>query len=83
MENKDVPYIVYEGEQVRHERREKRKDIIIMVLVVFIFLSNLAWLFFFNQFDVVSDVISQDTAGGNNSYVGSDGVINNGATDCD
>ena len=76
---KDVPYIVYEGEQVRNEMREKRKDRIILVLIVAVLLSNMAWLWFFNQFDISDTQVTLDSQDeGTNNYVGNNGDINNG-----
>ena len=76
---KDVPYIVYEGEQVRNEMREKRKDRVILVLIVALLLSNMAWLWFFNQFDISDTQVTLDSQDeGTNNYVGNDGDITNG-----
>lgn len=42
--NKDVPYIVYESEAARHERTVKRLIRVIIILIVMVVVSNLAWL---------------------------------------
>ena len=76
---KDVPYYVYELESAKHERTIKRFVIVIVVSVVLLFASNMAWLWFFNQFDFESEEVtlnSQDA--GNASYMGGSGVIDNG-----
>lgn len=39
----DVPYIVYEGERVRHEREVRRLQILAGVLAAAVVLSNLIW----------------------------------------
>lgn len=81
MEN-NVPYIVYESESARHERREKRLVLALIVAIVLIAVSNLAWLWFFNQFDFSSQTVMFDTEeGGDNSYIGNNGDIINGADD--
>lgn len=79
---KAVPYIVYEGEQARNERHIKRLVIALIVAVVLIFASNLAWLIAWCQYDYGSQetVVELDgTSGGNANYIGNDGDIVNGA----
>ena len=76
--DKDVPYIVFEGEVSRHERTVKRLLIALVVTIALLFVSNMAWLWFFNQFDFESQTVMFDTdEGGDNSYIGNDGEINN------
>lgn len=79
MERNDIPYIVYESEAARHERTVKRLVLALVVAVALIFVSNMAWLWFFNQFDYETDTVTQDTQEGDNSYIGNDGAIINGA----
>lgn len=74
-----IPYIVYESEAARHERTVKRLVLALVVAIALIFISNIAWLWFFNQFDYETDTITQDTQDGDNSYIGNDGAIINGA----
>ena len=75
---KDIPYIAFESEMARHERTVKRLLIALAIAVVLLFASNVAWLLFFNQFDYATDTVTQGTEAGDNSYIGEDGVINNG-----
>ena len=77
MDNK-IPYIAFEAEMARHERTIKRLLIALVVAVALLFVSNVAWLLFFNQFDYATDTVTQGTEAGDNSYIGEDGVINNG-----
>lgn len=78
MDNNNVPYIVFEGEQARHERTVKRLVIALLVSIVLLFVSNIAWLIFFNQFDITSEEIMVDgTDQGNANFIGEDGDINN------
>ena len=81
MMDKDIPYIVYESEAARHERTVRRLVLALVVAIALIFISNVAWLWFFNQFDYETDTITQDTDAGDNSYIGNDGAIVNGTTD--
>lgn len=77
MNNKDVPYIVFESEVARLERTIKRLVLIVALTIALLFASNLAWLEFFNQFDVASTTTTQE-AEGNANYIGASGNINNG-----
>lgn len=76
-----VPYIVFEGEMARHERTIKRLVSLLILTIALLFISNVAWLWFFNQFDYSTDTVAQDTTEGDNSYIGENGVINNGSID--
>ncbi len=82
MERKDIPYIAFEAEMARHERTIKRLLVALACTIVLLFISNVAWLWFFNQFDFETETVMFDTTdGGDNSYIGNDGVINNGKDD--
>lgn len=59
-----VPYIVYEGEMARAERRDKRQWIVIIVLIVVLFASNIGHLIYESQFDTYD--YTQDGDGLNN-----------------
>lgn len=81
MEEKDVPFKVYESAQARADERFKKMWIIIITLIVLLVGSNFGWLVYESQYqDVVTttQTVSQNTAdGGNNSnyfYGGEDGA---------
>lgn len=76
---KDVPYIVYESAQVRAERTIKRLTVALIISIFLIFVSHAAWLFFVSQYEFESYDLSTD-GGGNASYIGQDGDINNGTS---
>ena len=79
MEDRHIPYIAFESEMARHERTIKRLLVALIAAVVLLFVSNVAWLCFFNQFEFHTETVMFDTEdGGDNSYIGNDGVINNG-----
>lgn len=79
MENKNIPYIAFESEMARHERTIKRLLVALIAVIIMLFASNVAWLCFFNQFEFHTETVMFDTKdGGDNSYIGNDGVINNG-----
>lgn len=77
-----VPYIVYEAEQSRTERRDKRYIIALIIAITLIFVSNMAWLYAWSQYDYeksdTSTITIDSGEGGNANYIGNDGDINNG-----
>lgn len=78
MENKDVPYIVYEGSMARAERIIKRLIIAVVLEILLIVASNGAWLWYINQYDFMTYEYSQDGRGIN--IIGdSNGVDRNGS----
>lgn len=79
MDNDKISYIAFESEMARHERTIKRLLVALIAAIMLLFISNIAWLLFFNQFEFHTETVMFDTDdGGNNSYIGNDGVINNG-----
>lgn len=75
----------WQRNEQRHLRREKRFVGIIILLVLFLVGSNMAWLIYENQFEVVEETktetnITQDNESGYNNYIGNDGDIVNGET---
>lgn len=81
MDDNRVPYIVFEESQVRHERTVRRMIVALVICICLLFASNVAWLWFFNQFDITSeDIIVDGTQSGNANFIGEDGVINNGTS---
>ena len=79
MERNEIPYIAFEAEMARHERTIRRLLKALVAAIVLLCISNLAWIWFFNQFDFQTETVMFDTdAGGDNSYIGNNGVINNG-----
>lgn len=75
---KDVPYIVYESEAARHERTVKRLITALLIAILLIVGSNLAWLWVWNQYDFSSEeyVVEND---GNSNLLGA-GASMNGVT---
>ena len=78
MDDNKIPYIAFEAEMARHERTRKRLLIALVVAIALLFVSNVAWLLFFNQFDYATDTVTQELDTGNANYIGADGSINNG-----
>jgi hypothetical protein len=79
----NVPYVVHESAMARAERQSKRLVAIIILLILLLVGSNIGWLVYNSQFEVVeeSTVITQENADGYNNYIGNDGDIVNGETD--
>jgi hypothetical protein len=77
--DKDVPYIVFEGQMNRYETTIKRLVTALIVAIALLFASNVAWLWFFSQFDISDTAVTLDSQDeGTNNYVGNDGDITNG-----
>ena len=65
----------------RHERTIKRLLVALVAAITLLFISNIAWLWFFNQFDYAINTITQGTEDGDNSYINANGTVINGTTD--
>lgn len=75
---RDVPYIVYESEAARHERTVKRLLTALIVTILLMVGTNMAWLYVWNQYDFSSEsyVVEND---GNSNLLGA-GASMNGVT---
>ena len=76
----------WQRNEQRHLRREKRFVGIIVLLIILLVGSNIGWLWYENQFEVVEEIITetiitQDNANGYNNFIGNDGDIINVETD--
>lgn len=81
MENNrtQVDYIVFEGEMARSERQIKRLWIALIISIIAIIATNLAWLHYISQYDFEDyDYTLSTRGGGNASFIGGDGDITNG-----
>lgn len=79
--DKDIPYIVFEGEMARSERHIKRLWITIIVLILAIIGICTGFLIYLSQYDVVETYQVSTEGGGNANYIGDDGDIINGKSD--
>lgn len=61
----DVPYVVFEGVQTRTERHIKRLWIALIIAIIAVFASNIAWLLYINQYDFAEYDYTQDGRGVN------------------
>ena len=81
-----VPYVAHESAMTRSERHNKRLWIVILVLIVALIASNLAWIIFEAQFETAETIteeydIEQDAEGGNNNSIINGGSIVNVETE--
>lgn len=84
MDKDKIPYIAFEAEMARHERTIKRLLVALVVTVALVFVSNIAWLWFFNQFDIEGEAVQLESReDGNASYMGAgaSGIIDNGRSE--
>lgn len=82
----NVPYVVHESAMARMERTIKRLWILILVLIALLATSNVAWLIYEVQFDVVEETaeeyeVNQEANGGSNNSVINGGTIGDGETE--
>ena len=76
-ERNPVPFIVHEAEMVRAEVREDRNKLIILILIICLFLSNMAWLYVFQSYDYTSTITYKtDTKEGGNAIINRDVEVN-------
>lgn len=74
----NVPYIVYESAQTRLERVNKSLIIALIVSIALGFVSNMAWLYAWNQYDYTATDVELEAKDGMANYIRNDGDINNG-----
>ena len=69
-----IPYIVHEGAMSRMERVNKRLIAIIVLLIVLLVSSNIAWMLYESQFEMcnVEQDVDQENEHGNDIFVGGD-----------
>ena len=81
---KDVSYIVFESTLARFDRVIKRLWIVILILVFLLVGTNIGWLYYESQFEMVEETTTQtidQKADGDssNSFIGGDNSV--GTTD--
>ena len=84
MDNEQITMSKYAFErmQTKDERNDRWRNIIIVILIVLLALTNGAWLYAWNQYDYSSTETVDIKADGdsNANYIGNDGSITNGGT---
>ena len=80
-----VPYVVHESAMAREERHTKALILVVVLLIVLLVGTNIGWLIYNSQFEVVEEnaqtSVTQENEGGYNNYIGNDGDIVNGKAD--
>ena len=78
-----VPYIVFEAEMARMERIVKRLWALLLIAVLLLVASNVAWIEYERQFEGVTETTyeAESEAGGNAVINGSGEVTINGASE--
>lgn len=81
-----MPIAQHEKDQNRLMGIIKSLIAVIVILIVLLVGSNVGWLIYNSQFEVVEETktetnITQDNDSGYNNYIGNDGDIVNGETD--
>ena len=71
----NVSYLVYESTQARAERTIKRLIIALIMTIILLFLSNVLWIRYINQFDMETISYAQDGTGLNSINLGSQGDV--------
>ena len=71
-EPESVPYIAHEAAMARMERQAKRLWIAVLLLVVMLVGTNVAWLYYENQWETVYQEVTQGADNGTNNFVGGD-----------
>ena len=78
-----VPLAVHENLRAQSNVDKRRLWIVVIILIVLLFGSNLAWLVYESQFETVTTrlEVTRENDDGYNSYIGNDGDIYNGTAD--
>jgi hypothetical protein len=75
-----VPYIAHQSAVARQERQMRRMWIVILFLICALIGTNLAWIIYNSQFEVVEEIVTveQENGNGDNNYIGNNGDITYG-----
>lgn len=81
--NGSVPIAVHENMRAQANVDKRRMFIIIIVLILALVGSNLAWVIYENQFEDETTTVEMENDSGYVSYIGNDGRIYNGEIESD
>jgi len=85
MDEKQVSYAAYEAMVATNERHIKRLLFSLLLAIILLFTSNVAWLWFWSQFEISSDyaedIYTQEGEGRFNLNTGEQGDVMYGETD--
>ncbi len=71
-----VPFVVHENMRAQMDLTIRRLIRVLVLLITLLVGSNLAWLFYEEQYETVR--VQQENDRGINNYIGNDGDITNG-----
>lgn len=74
---KTVPFYAYEASAARADEKNKRLLIALVIAIVLMFATNIAWLYYESQFETVS--YTQDGDGINNICIGQQEDVHHGS----
>lgn len=60
MDEKMVSFICHEADMTRLERANKRLFVVVIILIVVLVGSNIAWIYYENQFEDVVTTVEQE-----------------------
>lgn len=60
---------IYEGEAVRMHQANKRLFILSVILIIVLFVSNGAWVWYSSQFETIQIEADQQADGDSNNYI--------------
>jgi hypothetical protein len=78
-----VPFVAYESALNRSDKHNRWLIITIIVLIILLALTNMVWVYEWNQYDYVDDYMEIDVGAdgdGTANYIGDDGDITYGGT---
>lgn len=73
-----VPYIVYESAMARNERHIKRLLVALLITIVLLVITNLAWMGMWNSYDYADESVDLNGENGIANYIGDRCDIYNG-----
>ena len=74
-----VPFVVHENLRAQMDLHARRLVRVIVLLIMLLVGSNMAWLLYEEQFETVR--VQQEKERGVNNFIGNDGDITNGNAD--
>lgn len=73
-----IPYIAYEGTMARFERTIKRLTICLIITVIMLVVSNLAWLYYLSLYDYACETVTTSQDGQGINIIGGGNNVSEG-----
>ena len=74
-----VPYVVLELTSAKHDRRERRLWIAIIISILLFFINNAMWLHAWNSYDYSSEEVIYTQDGQGTNIIGDSNEVDDGA----